>query len=166
MSVAEIFAGSYEFCRKRTQGTLDRLAKLANPQAALGWRPGPGRAHVAWQLMHVAITEDIIASERLNPSKPGKFTELWPRYRQGSTPDDDIPTLDVVVQTLATARATLLETLATISDEQLDEVHEALAARKFTTRQVLYLIGMHEAHHQGQSHLTLNLYEAEQAKGG
>jgi hypothetical protein len=161
MSFALTFAKSYEFCRARTQTmVLDRLAKLPDPQAALAWRPGPGRAHVAWQLMHIGITEDILASERLSPNKPGVFASLWPRFRQGSAPDDDIPTLDVIRQTLAGGRETLLDTLAQIPDERLDEIPPTLAARKFTIRDVLYLVGMHEAHHQGQAHLTLNLYEA------
>lgn len=166
MSVVQTFAKSYEFNRGRTLTMVDRIAKLPDPQAALGWRPGPGRAHVAWQLMHVGVTEDILGSERLMPSKQGKFTEIWSRYRQGSTPDDDIPTLDVVRLTLDGGRELLLETLATIGDERLDEIPETLAARKFTIRDVLYLIGMHEAHHNGQAHLTLNLYEAAQKASG
>lgn len=53
-----------DFARDRTLATLDAIEKLPQPQAILGWRPGPGRAHIAWQLLHVGITEELFASER------------------------------------------------------------------------------------------------------
>src|SRR5687767_14111267 len=69
---------AYELNRTRTLDLLANIEKLPGAQAALGWRPGPGRAHIGWQLLHIGVTEDIFASERL-AQKPGKFTELWPR---------------------------------------------------------------------------------------
>ena len=48
----------FEFVRKKTNDFLDAIAKLPDAAAALGWRPGPGRAHLAWQLMHIAATDD------------------------------------------------------------------------------------------------------------
>jgi hypothetical protein len=51
-----------------------------------------------------------------------------------------------------------LETLAHFGDERLGEIPPALAARGLTVRNVLNIIGWHEAHHQGQAHITLNLY--------
>ena len=55
--------------RTRTLGFLDSIEKTADPQAVLSFRPGPGRAHIGWQLMHIAVTEDIFATERLEPGK-------------------------------------------------------------------------------------------------
>jgi hypothetical protein len=110
--------------------------------------------------MHVAVTEDLFASERLAPNKPGRFSDLWPRFRGGSTPDDDIPSVDTIRRVLADSRAHLLETLAEIDESRLGEVPAALAERKLTILDVLYILGWHEAHHQGQAHITFNLYKA------
>jgi uncharacterized damage-inducible protein DinB len=160
MSQVETFIKSYEFYRVRTLATLDRVAAEPDPRRVLGWRPGPGRAHVGWQLMHVAITEDLFASERLAPDKAGVVAALWPRFRFGSTPDDDVPSLDVIRQTLAATRSNLLDTLRRFGDDRLGEIPAALAERKLTIQDVLYIIGWHEAHHQGQAHITVNLYKA------
>ena len=100
MSTAESFFKTYDFHRSRTLDLLDRVLQEPDPQAVLGWRPGPGRAHIAWQLMHIGVTEEIFATERLAPEKVGAFQELWPRFRGGSTPDDDIPTPDVIRRVL------------------------------------------------------------------
>jgi uncharacterized damage-inducible protein DinB len=160
LSTTQILIESFQSNRTRTLALLDAVEKLARPEQVLGWRPGPGRAHIAWQLMHIGITEEIFATERLNPGKPAAFEELWPRFRGGSTPDDDIPSIGAIRQTLAEAREHLLATLTDYGDDRLDEIPEALRERKYTIRNVLHLIGWHEAHHQGQAHITLNLYKA------
>ena len=160
MNTFDIFTQSYQFYRARTLGLLDTIEKMPDPQGVLSWRPGPGRAYIGWQLMHVAITEDLFASERLAPHKAGKYTELWPRFRGGSTPDDNVPSAATIRATLSGAREALLATLREFDDSRLGEIPEALKERKLTVRDVLYILGWHEAHHQGQSHITLNLYKA------
>src|SRR5687767_10898150 len=94
------FVESYKFYRVRTLSLLQAVEKLPDPHAALAWRPGPGRAHIGWQLMHLGVTEDLFASERLAPHKQGRFMELWPRFRGGSKPDDDVPSPAQIRQTL------------------------------------------------------------------
>jgi hypothetical protein len=61
---------------------------------------------------------------------------------------------------LTGAREHLLSTLREIGDDRLDEIPAALRERKLTIRDVYSLVPWHEAHHQGQAHLTLNLYKA------
>jgi len=160
MNTVEIQTRSYAFNRDRTLGLLDKIAQEADPMRILGWRPGAGRAHIGWQLMHVGVTEEIFATERLAPHKPGSWSELWPRFRGGSTPDDIIPTVDELREVLTGARVHLLETLAEYPETRLEEIPPSLAARQLTVRQVLQIIGWHEPHHQGQAHITLNLYHA------
>ena len=150
---------TYQFNRTRTDATLERIEQLEDPSAALAFRPGEGRAHVAWQFMHIGITEDIFASERLAPSKRGIFTDLWSRYRGGSTPDDSLPGLTEIRAVLEQSRANLLETLGTFGEADLDTVPEAFSERGLTIRTVLHILSWHESHHQGQAHLTLNLLE-------
>ncbi len=159
MSTTELLIKNLEFARARTLGFLDGIEKEPDPQGALSWRPGPGRAHVGWQLMHIAITEEIFATERLAPEKEARWKELWQRFRGGSTPDDDVPSAAMVRDVLKGAREHLLETLRGIGDDRLDEIPEALRERKIAVRDVFSLLAWHEAHHQGQSHLTWNLYK-------
>jgi len=160
MSLIQAYIKGYPFNRSRTLDLLNRIEELPCPAAVLGWRPGPGRAHIAWQLMHVAVTEEIFATERLAPEKPRHFEEFWPRFRGGSTPDDSIPSSMMIREVLSASRGHLLATLHDFSDEQLATILPAMVARGFTLEQILHLIGFHEAHHQGQAHLTLNLYKA------
>src|SRR5260221_13012073 len=91
MSTTQTLLKTYEFNRNRTLDLLSTIEKMPNHQAVLAWRPGPGRAHIGWQLMHLGITEEIFATERLAPEKPGAFVELWPRFRGGRTPGDERP---------------------------------------------------------------------------
>ena len=160
MSTIQVMTKSFEFNRVRTLSTLDEIDKTANPQAALAWRPNPGRSHVGWQILHIGITEEIFATERLAPEKPAKWTELGPRFRGGSTPDDDVPSSATIRQILAESRKRLLETLATYSEDRLGEIPPPLAQRKLTFLDVLHILSWHESHHQGQAHATLNSYRA------
>ena len=160
MTTIQVMTKSFEFNRARTLATLDEIDKIANSQAVLAWRPNPGRAHIGWQILHIGITEEIFATERLAPEKPPKWSELWPRFRGGSTPDDDVPRAAAIRQILAESRHRLLETLATYSDERLGEIPPPLAQRKLTFLDVLHILSWHESHHQGQAHATLNAYRA------
>ena len=160
MSTTELLIQSLEFARVRTLGLLDAIEKEPDAQAVLSWRPGPGRAHIGWQLMHVAITEEIFATERLAPQKAAHWKDLWTRFRGGSTPDDDVPTVAMIRDVLKGAREHLLVTLRAIGDDRLDEIPEALRERKLTFRDVFFVLAWHEAHHQGQAHVTLNLHKA------
>src|SRR5689334_4102802 len=159
MTTAATFIEGYKFNRTRTLGLLETIEKMPAPQQVLGWRPGPGRAHIGWQLMHIGITEELFATERLAPHKAGKWTELWPRFRGGSTPDDDIPSAALIREVLSGARERLLVTLGEYGDDRLQEIPAPLAARQWTVLGVLHIIGWHEAHHQGQAHITLNLFK-------
>ena len=163
MSTYDVLKRSYKFNRDRTLALLDEIEKEPDPQAALAWRPAEGRAHIAWQLMHIAVTEEIFATERLAPEKDSAFEELWPRFRGGSTPDDDVPTLATIRQTFDEARAHLFATLDGFPDDRLKEIPEALKERGLTMLDVLHIISWHEAHHQGQAHAVFNLYRASRA---
>lgn len=165
MSTIENLQQSYKFNRGRTLALLEQIEKeQPDARAVLGWRPGPGRAHIGWQLAHIGVTEEIFAAERLKPGKAAKFGSLWPRFRGGSTPDEDVPSADQLREILAAGRENLLDTLAGFSDAQLAEVPEALKDRGWRLLDVVHIISWHEGHHQGQAHLTYNLYKAAHAK--
>jgi uncharacterized damage-inducible protein DinB len=160
MSTLHSTIAQIQFNRTRTLATLERAEKETEPRRALGYRPGPGRAHVAWQLMHVAITEELFATERLVPGTHPQYTELVPRFRGGSTPDDDIPSAAQIRKILTESREHLLTTLERFGDKDLGTIPEALRERKLTVLDVLHILAWHEAHHQGQAHITLNLLKA------
>jgi uncharacterized damage-inducible protein DinB len=159
MSTTELLIKGLELSRTRTLGLLEKIEAQPAASAALAWRPGPGRAHIGWQLMHIAITEEIFASERLAPQKAPAWHELWPRFRGGSTPDDDVPSTGRIREVLSGSRQRLLATLRELGDQHLDDIPEAMRERGLTLRDVFFLLAWHEAHHHGQAHLTFNLYQ-------
>lgn len=162
MSTLHSTIAAMGFNRVRTLATLDRALQDKEPQRVLGWRPGPARAHLAWQLMHVAITEELFATERLVPGMTAGFADLVPRFRGGSTPDDEIPSADAIRRVLTESREHLLATLSRFGDKDLGTIPEALKERKLMLVDVLHILMWHEAHHQGQAHITLNLWKAAQ----
>ncbi|MDX1947239.1 MAG: DinB family protein [Pirellulaceae bacterium] len=157
MSTLHSMIAACQFNRTRTLATLDRAEQLG----ALGFRPGPRRAHVAWQLMHVAVTEELFATERLVPGTTAAFADLVPRFRGGSTPDDSIPTAAEIRDALNQTREHLLATLSRFGDKDLGTIPAALQERKLAIVDVLHILAWHEAHHQGQAHISLNLFQAQ-----
>jgi uncharacterized damage-inducible protein DinB len=148
-----------QFNRTRTLGLLDQIEKMPEPQKVLSFRPGAGRAHLAWHLMHIGVTEELFASERL-AQKAGAFTDLWPRFRGGSTPDDAIPSPQEIRRVLDESRAHLVQTLGELDPDTLDDLPPHWKERGLPLRNVLQIIAWHEPHHQGQAHCVLNLYKA------
>jgi uncharacterized damage-inducible protein DinB len=159
MSTLQSLLAAMQFNRTRTLGLLDKIESEPDPQRVLGYRPGPGRAHIAWQLMHIAITEELFATERLTDQKAA-YADLVPRFKGGSTPDDNIPAAATIRQILNESREHLLATLGTFDDSRLDWMPPALAERKLSFLDVLHILAWHEGHHQGQAHITFNLFKA------
>ncbi|HVV99234.1 MAG TPA: DinB family protein [Planctomycetaceae bacterium] len=162
MSVIDAALSQWDFNRGRTLAKLDEIAKLPDPQSVLGWRPGPGRAHIAWQLLHIGVTEELFATERLLGTVAA-FPDLIPRFKGGSTPDDNIPPLDRIRDVLDASRTHLRQSVSTLTEEDLTRIPDAFRERGWTIATALQVISWHEAHHQGQAHLTLNLWKAAHA---
>ncbi len=149
----------FDFNRERTLGTLATIEKLPDPAKALGWRPGPGRAHIGWQIMHIGITEELFATDRFLGTLPA-YAELVPRFKGGSTPDENIPSLSSIRDVLAQSREHLRQTVLHLTEADLAKVPPALKERNVTIGKALHIISWHEGHHQGQAHITLNLFKA------
>src|SRR3954463_5000657 len=124
MSKIEQFVEMWQFNRPRTLGLLEKIEQEKEPQRILGWRPGPGRAHIAWQLMHIGITEELFATERLLPGTKPAFADLVPRFKGGSTPDDEIPQAALIRRVLTESREHLLQTLSRFGDKDLGTIPE------------------------------------------
>ena len=166
MSTLHTIVAAWQFNRTRTLGLLDKIEQEPDPQKVLGWRPGPGRAHLAWQLTHIGITEELFATERLLPGTKPAYAELVPRFKGGSTPDDDIPPASLIRKLLTESREHLLATIGRFGDKDLGTIHEFFKDRKMSLLDVLHIIAWHEPHHQGQGHITFNLYKAALLKNG
>lgn len=163
MTVVQVMLDAMELNRMRTLATLDEIAKLPDPIKVLGWRPGPGRAHIGWQLTHIGITEELTATERMRGTPPA-YADLVPRFKFGSVPDDNIPEVETIRKVLSDSRQHVQECFAAIKESDLDTIPEWYRERGWTIRRILQILSWHEGHHQGQAHITFNLWKAAQPK--
>ncbi|QDU78676.1 DinB superfamily protein [Polystyrenella longa] len=161
MSAIEQTIQHWEFARELTLATLDTIAELPDPSAVLGWQSNPGRAHLCWQLMHIAITEEIFATAFLQNSKPG-LPDLIPRFMKDSVADDQIHSPEEIRETLALTREHLLESIRSWEGKDLSQLTPGRQEREWTVEKLLMISAWHEAHHQGQAHFCLNSWKAAQ----
>ena len=152
---------SLEFSRARTLGLLDTIQKSGEDmQKVLAWRPAPGRAHIGWQAMHLAATHDRYFNERLQ-GKSVLDAALVKNFAGGSTPaDTDVPTMASIREELEKHFAHVRKYVNSLSNADLDRQIDFPNNVKRTVGESLILMAWHEAHHQGQIHLTWNLYKA------
>ncbi|MCA9015477.1 MAG: DinB family protein [Planctomycetaceae bacterium] len=150
-----------ELNRSMTLKLLNEISQFDEPQSALAYRPGPQRAHIAWQIMHIAITEELFATDRLRKTA-SNLSDWFPTFQKGSLADNNIPAVDVIQAVLAESRANLLNTISQISAAEMEQVPEGLQERGWTNQMALQIVCWHEPHHQGQAHLLLNSWKTEQ----
>lgn len=149
-----------DFSRARLLGSLDAIEKHSpDVQHVLAWRPGPGRAHIAWQAMHCAATLDRYLNARLL-NKAETDPELVAQYGGGSTPsDENIPILSTIRQAIQTHHQPFRQFIAEATPALLAEKRQ-FGNTERTIGDAIVLLLWHEAHHQGQIHLTWNCYKA------
>ena len=147
-----------DFTRDRLLGSLDGIVKSGqDAQKVLAWRPGVGRAHIAWQAMHCAATHDKYVNVRMKGGEPND-PPLCEAFAGGSTPsDDNVPTLSAIREKLAVNFDAFKSFLQTAD---LSKVTDFPNNVQRTIAESAILLAWHEAHHQGQIHLTWNLYKA------
>jgi len=104
-----------EFNRNMTLKMLDEIGQLNDPLSALAFRPGPQRAHIAWQLMHVAITEELFATDRLRKT-PSDLTDWFAQFQKGSIADNNIPLWMLYEQFWPNREKTCWETMSLITE--------------------------------------------------
>jgi hypothetical protein len=152
---------SIEFSRTRLLGTLDTIEKSGQDMAkVLAWRPGPGRAHIAWQALHCAATHDKYLNVGIS-GQTAKDEQLVANFGGGSKPSDlSPPTLGFIRDKLATTFEPLKSYIAGLSPAGLDRQISGPGGKTRSVGEAILLLAWHEAHHQGQIHLTWNLYKA------
>lgn len=163
MNIFEHFIEQWTFNRQLTAKLLKEISEQADPQAVLAWRPGPERANIGWQILHIGVTEELFAKNRLKEDGDElTWPELVEAHRGGSTPADQVPDLKTIREILEKSRENLITTIRTFSEEDLSMIPEPIKERGWDLLTVLKIISWHEPHHQGQAHLTFNLWKATQ----
>lgn len=150
-----------DFSRTRLLGILDTIEKSGQDVAkVLAWRPGPGRAHIGWQAMHCAATHDRYV-HKLLLDKPVTNEQLCNDFGGGSTPSDtNVPSLAAIRDALAKNLVPLKAYIQNVPADELAKLQTMPSGAQRTVGESLILLAWHEAHHQGQIHLTWNLYKA------
>ena len=151
----------HDFGRARLLGTLDAIEKSGHDVAKiLAWRPGAGRAHIAWQAMHCAATHDRYLN-KLILGKPPVDEANCNAFGGGSTPSDqNVPSLGSIREKLAQNLIPLKAYIQNASADDMAKMQTMPNGTQRGTGESLILLAWHEAHHQGQIHLTWNLYKA------
>lgn len=146
-----------DFARARLLGVLDTIEKSGQDvNKVLAWRPGPGRAHIGWQAMHCAATHDRYLNVGMRGAAAPRDPALVADYGGGSTPSDQkVPTLPAIRAALETNLRAFRDYVAGLTT---DDFPRKLPNGK-TVGEAILLLTWHEAHHQGQIHLTWNLYK-------
>lgn len=157
MNQMDVLLEQCALSRQRTLELLETVTSVGQDvRQVLGWRPGLDRAHIAWQLMHIAASDDRMLNFRFHGRDPAD-PELVRRFAYQSTPDDVIPGAAEIRSALEVNRQRLIEYLRTLSDDVLDRLPPG---GEWTYRRALQELAWHEGHHHGQAKLTWNLYRA------
>jgi DinB superfamily len=149
-----------DFARTRLLGILETIEKSGQePAKVLAWRPGVGRAHMAWQFMHCSATYYRTLHVWQGLAVPDEA--IGKSYGGGSTPSDqNMPTIGQIRTALEQSFGPFKAYIATISQDDLAHRKIGPPGRERTLGEWVVLYIWHEAHHQGQIHLTWNLYKA------
>lgn len=149
-----------DFSRQRLLAILDTIEKSGEPlEKVLAWRPGPGRAHIAWQAMHCAATQDRYLNVRLLGGAP-KNEKIVTDFCSGSTPSDtNVPNLAAIRDNLASRYAEFRAYVTGLTPADLARKVQVGNVERSIGESII-LLAWHEAHHQGQIHLTWNCYKA------
>lgn len=153
-----------DFAHARLLGSLDAIEKSGEPaETVLTWRPAANRAHIAWQALHCAATHDkyfnVLIKGAAAPTEP----DLVNNYGGGSKPTDTIKlTLANIREALQRHFAPLRSFVSTLTPHEMERL-VGPPDRQRKLGDAIVLLAWHEGHHQGQLHLTWNLYR--QANG-
>jgi uncharacterized damage-inducible protein DinB len=148
-----------EHVRGRLLASLEAIEGSGmNVAESLKFRPGPGRAHIAWQAMHCAATHDKYVNVFLRGAKI-KDESLVAAYGVNSVPSDtNVPDLKTIRETLDFHYWGLLDFVR--GETNFDRQVVTGGGKVRSVRESLFVMAWHESHHQGQIHLTWNILKA------
>ena len=161
MDKATLISGM-KYSRERLLGTLDGIEKSGyDMKTVLAWRPGPGRAHIGWQAIHCAATLDRYLNVGVLKQSPAD-PKLCEDFAGGSTPSDhNVPSLAEIREKLEKTLSIFVRFIESQSPEEMTLQRPfGKAGQTRNLEESVQLLTWHEAHHQGQIHLTWNLFKA------
>ncbi len=149
-----------KYNRSLVNEVLAKIEKTGRAEEIINWSPPTGRASIAFQLMHIAASDDILLSENLRTTAPvsAKYID---DYARGKPAPRSHPSLKEIKKYLAATSAKLAAHVKTMSTADLDKKPTLKAWG--TNYEMVQSIIFHEAHHQGQMHISWNMFKA--AKG-
>ena len=150
---------AHDLSNTRLLASLDAIEKSGQPvEKVLSWRPGPGRAHIGWQAMHLAATRNKYLNSIFQNGLGDQ--SLIAGFGGGSVPSDQqVPTLAQIRQNLAEQFEPFRNYVAGLSPADLERKIPGPGGTQRTVGATILMLAWHEAHHQGQIHLTWNLYK-------
>ena len=110
--------------------------------------------------MHIGVTEEIFATERLAPHKTGRMAGAVAPLSRRQHARRRHSCAEAIRRMLDESREHLLATLSEFTTIGWARFRRRWLERGWPLQVVLYVIGWHEGHHQGQAHLTYNLFKA------
>jgi uncharacterized damage-inducible protein DinB len=159
---AQTLISVLDFSRARLNASIETIEKSGQDvKKVLAWRPGPGRAHIGWQLMHCAATHDRYLHVAMLGGAAPKDEAIVAAFGGGSTPSDqNVPSLESIKAKLESNYAAFRAYVAGVNSQELTTKMVGAPGKQRTLGEAIILMAWHEAHHQGQVHLTWNLYKA------
>jgi uncharacterized damage-inducible protein DinB len=114
--------------------------------------------------MHLAASDQRFLYFRLQGMDPPD-QELNRRFAHGSTPDDDLPSVEAIRTALAHHRRNIWNFVDRMTLSELEAVPprhpQAPGDMPVQSAQAWLLrLAWHEAHHHGQAHLAFNIFKA------
>ena len=143
--------------RNLTREVISGMEKTGQFEAALRFRPPTGRAPIAFQLMHIAAADDVLLAENL-ALRPPISAAFIDQYARGKPSAAVHPTRAVIEEYLSKTSKALRAHIKGMRAAELDRKPHPKAWG--TNYEMLQNVVFHEAHHQGQAHLTLNIFRA------
>jgi len=154
-SLKEHVRKQLEFSRSRVNALLDDIDKTGKADQVLKWSAGKGRAPIGWQLMHIAASEDGMASGLIG--KEAVISESFARdFRSFKELPQSMPSAAELRRYLEDSRSSLLRAVEKF-DSPLDQ--KSAPDAPFDCGTAFQIIQWHEPHHHGQAHATFNLYK-------
>ncbi|MBE7437022.1 MAG: DinB family protein [Spirochaetales bacterium] len=144
-----------EFSRGRVDALLEDIEKTGRADTVLQWRAGAGRAPIGWQLMHIAASEDGMASGMIG-KEPVTSAAFSTEFRSFKELPQTIPPFAEVRRYLTESRTALLRAVDRF-DSPLEQ--KPTPDARFDYGTAFKIIQWHEPHHHGQAHATFNLYK-------
>lgn len=143
--------------RNATREVLTGMEKTGQFEKALLFRPPTGRASIAFQLMHIAASDDVLLAENLAIQPPVSLAYI-DAYARGKKPPEKHPSRADIEAYLKKTSDALRAHIRAMKPGDLGKKPHAKSWG--TNFEMLQSVIFHEAHHQGQAHLTLNIFKA------